>query len=116
MKNEPEKLLKQQQTILTEAPLVLMNRIQMFSQPVWTWHTMLEFQRMYLEKVAAMSELWYKWMQFYLSPANTRMWAQLPDPKSYYKWIDDSTRAANRALYPVSSRVHVNKRRLSRKK
>ena len=114
MQTASDRLLKQQMTILNESPQVMAKRITMFSQPLWTWNVFVEYQRMYLEKIVAMQELWYQWAKFFFSPANTRMLSQVPSINTYYRWLNDSTRAANRALYPVSRRVHANQRRLSK--
>lgn len=116
MNKAQKNLLQQQTTIMSESPKIIAKRIDMFSQPIWTWSVFLEYQHMYLEKMTAMNELWHQWAIFFFSPENTRMMFQIPTPQTYYRWLDDTTDAANRALHPITTRVRANQRRLSKLK
>lgn len=114
LQHELHKLWQQQLAILSEAPIVISHRLMLFSQPIWSLATAQEYQQMYWEKYQATQELMLTWAQFLISPQNTDILTHWQSPSRYYHWINTTTKTANQALRPVSSRVRANKRRLSR--
>lgn len=110
-----QQLWLQNLQICTEAPQVINQRLSLFSQPWWSAATLIEYQRMYWEKVAAMQEMGATWCLFL---GSLQQYSQLWDvrrPYRYQQWLHDSVSTANRSLYPFSRRVHANKRRLQKR-
>ena len=95
-----------------EVPLVMSQRIWMFSQP-WDEKTMAEYQLMFAEKAQGWGEVWQIWLQ--TSPM--LMCSALHKPMStqqYQRVLNKSIRSANKSIKPLSRRVHANHKRLNK--
>ncbi len=114
LEKELHRFWQQQLTILSESPVVMAQRLMLFSQPFWSLETAQEYQRMYWEKYLAAQQWTMAWTSFCLHAGQSLFW-QLPSPRNYYHWVDATAKAANHALFPVSRRVHSNRLRLGRR-
>ena len=88
-----------------EVPLVMSQRIWMFSQP-WDEKTMAEYQLMFAEKAQGWGEVWQIWLQ--TSPM--LMCSAWHKPMSTQQY----QRVLNKSIKPLSRRVHANHRRLKK--
>lgn len=114
---ELQKLWRQQLGILVESPVVVARRLMLFSQPFWSLETAQEYQRMYWEKYLAAQQLTMSWASFCMHAGQSLLLApEMPTPHAYYRWAGKTAQAANRALSPVSRRVHNNRIRLSKRR
>ena len=98
--------------MLFEVPMVMAQRMTMFSQP-WTEQTVQEFQLMFVEKAQGWSEAWLIWMK--TAPKYTQVAMKNPmDVVTYQRTMSKSVRSANQSIKPLSRRVHANHKRLTR--
>ena len=88
-----------------EVPLVMSQRIWMFSQP-WNEKTMAEYQLMFAEKAQGWGEVWQIWLQ--TSPM--LMCSAWHKPMSTQQY----QRVLNKSIKPLSRRVHANHKRLNK--
>ena len=88
-----------------EVPLVMSQRIWMFSQP-WDEKTMAEYQLMFAEKAQGWGEVWQIWLQ--TSPM--LMCSAWHKPMSTQQY----QRVLNKSIKPLSRRVHANHKRLNK--
>ena len=95
-----------------EVPLVMSQRIWMFSQP-WDEKTMAEYQLMFAEKAQGWGEMWQIWLQSAPMLMCTT-WQNPMSTQQYQKVFNKSIRSANKSIKPLSRRVHANHRRLNK--
>lgn len=116
LEKELNRFWEQQFAILSESPVVMAQRMMLFSQPFWSVGTALEYQRMYWEKYLAAQQWGMAWASFCLHAGHKMFWqGMVPTPCTYYRWAGETAKTANRALSSVSSVVRKNRVRLSKK-
>ena len=95
-----------------EVPLVMSQRMWMFSQP-WDEKTMAEYQLMFAEKAQGWGEVWQIWLQ--TSPMlMCSVWHKPMSTQQYQRVLNKSIRSANKSIKPLSRRVHANHKRLNK--
>lgn len=95
-----------------EVPVVMSQRMWMFSQP-WNEKTVSEYQMMFAEKAQGWGEVWQIWMK-----TNPTMsfyaWQKPMTVGQYGSMVNKSIRSANQSMKPLSRRVHANHKRLNK--
>ena len=74
-----QQLWLQNLQMAAEAPQVIGQRLTLFSQPWWSANTVVEYQAMYWEKMAAMQEMCATWWLFWGSAQQQRHVSQRAD-------------------------------------
>ncbi len=116
MTREYFKLWQHSLTLMTQAPWVMNQRLNMFAQPQWNAATCREYNKMFQEKADAINESWLAWHKamWKMQPL-AMMWTGTDWSQYQQAWLG-SMKAANQAMTPLSRRVRANHNRLSRRK